>query len=94
MTDTRIDEKALERAAEAIYDAVPLSLSEGLDEARAAITAYLAARAEAGFVEVPLLPTPKMVNATWEHPIDRDGGVESQNTRNARIYAAMLAKAK
>ena len=35
-------------------------------------------------------PTPKMINATWNHPVDRDGGIESQNTRNERIYKAMI----
>lgn len=53
--------------------------------------AALAALEAAGVVMVPELPTPKMVNATWEHTIDRAGGIESQNTRNARVYAAMLA---
>lgn len=45
------------------------------------------------FVLVPREPTPKMVAATWDHEIDREGGLESQNTRNKRIYAAMLAAA-
>ncbi|MBD9476458.1 hypothetical protein IB268_26340 [Achromobacter sp. ACM01] len=47
----------------------------------------------AGWKLVPIEPTPKMVDATWNDPIDRDGGIESQNTRNRRIYAAMLAAA-
>lgn len=44
-----------------------------------------------GFVLVPVEPTPKMVDATWAHCIDRDGGIESQNSRNKRIYTAMLS---
>lgn len=44
-----------------------------------------------GYVLVPVEPTPKMVDATWHHPIDSDGGIESQNTRNQRIWSAMLA---
>jgi|GEM_PF-2784167 len=39
---------------------------------------------------VPVEPTPKMVDATWNDSVDRDGGIESQNTRNRRIYAAMV----
>lgn len=46
-----------------------------------------------GYALVPIEPTPKMIHATWSDPVDRDGGVESQNTRNARIYAAMIAAA-
>lgn len=42
---------------------------------------------------VPLEPTPKMIDATWDHSVDRDGGIESQSARNRRIYAAMLAAA-
>ncbi len=47
-----------------------------------------------GFVLVPVEPTPKMVDATWGHDIDKNGGVESQNKRNRRIWSAMLAAAK
>lgn len=44
-------------------------------------------------VVVPVEPTPKMMAATWDHEIDKSGGIESQNTRNARIWSAMLAAA-
>ena len=44
-------------------------------------------------VVVPVEPTPKMLAATWDHEIDKSGGIESQNTRNARIWSAMLAAA-
>jgi hypothetical protein len=43
-----------------------------------------------GYKLVPIKPTPKMVDATWEHEIDKNGGVESQGNRNRRIYKAML----
>lgn len=39
---------------------------------------------------VPVEPTPKMIDATWNDSVDRDGGIESQNTRNRRIYTAMV----
>ena len=42
---------------------------------------------------MPFEPTPKMLAATWDHEIDKSGGIESQNTRNARIWSAMLAAA-
>jgi hypothetical protein len=41
------------------------------------------------FKLVPIEPTPKMVDATWNHPIEK-GGVESHNRRNKRIYKAMI----
>lgn len=44
-------------------------------------------------VLVPREPTPKMVDATWDHEIDRNGGIESQVARNKRIYKAMLTAA-
>lgn len=49
--------------------------------------------APAGYVMVPVEPTPKMVDATWYHDIDMNGGIESQGARNKRIYEAMLAAA-
>jgi hypothetical protein len=59
--------------------------------------AWQAARANPvapdGWQLVPVEPTPKMVDATWDHPIDKNGGIESQNARNVRIYRAMLAAA-
>lgn len=73
-----IDEKALERAAKVLCRethepitadkhtimALDLTLNANLYSrlARAAITAYLAARAEAGFVEVPREPTYEMAS--------------------------------
>ena len=53
--------------------------------------AALAAQEALGLVLVPREATPKMIAATWHHGIDRNGGIESQNTRNERIYRAMLA---
>jgi len=38
-------------------------------------------------------PTPKMIAATWGHKIDNLGGIESQNTRNERIWQAMIDQA-
>lgn len=45
------------------------------------------------WVLVPREPTPAMVAATWNDPIDTKGGIESQNARNKRIYRAMIASA-
>jgi hypothetical protein len=42
------------------------------------------------YVLVPREPTPKMIDATWSHDEPR---FESHNTRNVRIYRAMLAAA-
>lgn len=47
-----------------------------------------------GHVIVPIEPTPKMVDATFNHPQERDGKPESHNARNRRIYRAMLAAAQ
>ena len=43
-----------------------------------------------GYRLVPIKPTPQMVNATWHEPLYC---IESDNTRNKRIYAAMVAAA-
>lgn len=65
----------------------PTSVEKMLhDYARAAVQANV----PDGWVMVPVEPTPKMVDATWDHPVDREGGIESQNKRNKRIWAAML----
>ena len=49
---------------------------------------------EAGdWVLVPRYPTPKMIDATWNDAIETSGHVESHNTRNDRIYRAMIAAA-
>ena len=53
-----------------------------------------AKREAEGFVVVPVEPTPQMVDATWDHEIDKNGGIESQNKRNRRVWAAMLAAAQ
>jgi len=46
------------------------------------------------WVLVPRVATPKMIDATWNHPVDQgEGVIESQNTRNARIYSAMIEAA-
>ncbi len=42
---------------------------------------------------VPIEPTPKMIDATFNHTQERDGLPESHNTRNKRIWRAMLAAA-
>ena len=42
------------------------------------------------WVLVPRVPTPKMIDATWNDAIETSGRVESHNTRNDRIYRAML----
>jgi hypothetical protein len=42
------------------------------------------------WVLVPREPTPKMIDATWNEDLDAIKH-ESHNTRNRRIYAAMLA---
>lgn len=55
--------------------------------------ALLTAQGVGDGVLVPREPTPKMVDATWNDPIETNGGIESHNTRNRRIYAAMLAAA-
>lgn len=44
--------------------------------------------AGSGWVMVPREPTPKMLAATWDHDIDKNGGIESQNTRNERATGA------
>ena len=62
-------------------------------EENAKHNAAIRAGVPAGYKLVPIEPTPKMIDATWDHSVDRDGGIESQNTRNRRIYAAMLAAA-
>jgi hypothetical protein len=46
-----------------------------------------------GFVMVPRVPTPKMIDATFNDAIETSGQPESHNTRNHRIYAAMIAAA-
>jgi hypothetical protein len=91
MTDTRIDEKALERAAEAVSGKVYGGAPEWSSAARSAITAYLKAREEAGFVEVPREPTEEM------HSAFHDCAVNTYNHKNLsyafalHAYRAMLA---
>jgi hypothetical protein len=58
-----------------------------LDEAQHSLTAGGAV--PEGYALVPIKPTPKMVDATWND----EPGNESHNARNKRIYAAMLAAA-
>jgi hypothetical protein len=48
----------------------------------------LAARVPDGCVVVPREPTPKMVDVTWNEQLDV---CESHNSRNKRIYKAMIA---
>ena len=61
------------------------------DETRAAIESALREQVPEGWKLVPVEPTPKMVDATWNDPIELVGGCESHNTRNKRIYRAMLS---
>lgn len=44
----------------------------------------------AGWVMVPVEPTPLMVDSTWDERLDVR---ESHNARNKRIYKAMLSAA-
>lgn len=89
---------AMERAARALCDhEAEGSRIEGLSErifaSRIAGDKFIAERYRNKVRAVLMAvrePTPKMVNATWNHPVDRDGGIESQNTRNERIYKAMI----
>jgi hypothetical protein len=103
----KIDEKALERAARAlcridfgrcrgtkrkdVENYVDEEWFEHEEDARAAITAYLTAREEAGFVEVPVEPTEAMHNAF------HDCAVNTYNHKNLsyafalHAYRAMLA---
>lgn len=46
-----------------------------------------------GWVAVPVEPTPKMVDATFNDAIETNGASESHNRRNKRIYKAMLQAA-
>lgn len=46
-----------------------------------------------GFKLVPLEPTPKMIDATFNDPEELSRHPESHNKRNGRIYRAMLAAA-
>jgi hypothetical protein len=61
-----IDPNALEAAARAVAeDGFGADWPHSMRTATAAITAYLQARSEAGFVEVPREPTGAMVTAGW-----------------------------
>jgi hypothetical protein len=46
---------------------------------------------QAGFVSVPVEPTPKMIDSTFDDDLNHRG--ESHNQRNRRIYKAMIAAA-
>lgn len=48
----------------------------------------------AGKVLVPVEPSPKMIDATFNDEIETSGEIESHNTRNRRIYKAMLTASK
>lgn len=72
---------AVQHAKDAIHDA----LIEASAVGEAAVPE--------GFAIVPVKPTPKMVDATFNHSQEKFGSVESHNTRNKRIYAAMIAAA-
>ena len=69
---------AVQHAKDAIHDA----LTEASAVGEAAVPE--------GFVLVPVKPTPKMVDATFNHV---HLSSESHNARNKRIYAAMIAAA-
>ena len=54
-------------------------------------SAWQAAKAQAvpdGFVVVPKVPTPKMIDATWDH--DEEIQSMSHNARNEFIYKKMI----
>lgn len=48
----------------------------------------------AGKALVPVEPSPKMIDATFNDEIETSGEIESHNTRNRRIYKAMLTASK
>ena len=106
MTDT-LDEKALEAVARAL--AAVGDDGAGwrylIPEARAAIAALDAARAEAGFVEVPVEPTDgtaesfllKLCDVVWQQATEGEGGFPGTPERRnmiAEARNAVLAKAK
>lgn len=101
MTDTRIDEKALERAKEEAFNKVmgrndmPSDVLPEYDRwlFNASIAEYLAARAEAGFVEVPREPAGHQVVAIRNFVTGwADDPVGHHKARG--VYRAMIAKAR
>ena len=94
------DEDALEqwaRRSEALISIYVTALDEQ-DEDRtaapewAAVCDHLRTRPQqAGFVSVPVEPTPKMIDSTFDDDLNHRG--ESHNQRNRRIYKAMIAAA-
>lgn len=96
-----IDEKALERAKEEAFNKVmgrndmPSDVLPEYDRwlFDASIAEYLAAREEAGFVEVPREPTEEMFEAGHNQIYDRPYDATT-NVDIGSIWDAMLAKAK
>lgn len=86
-----MDQKALEAAARAIengsaeeWEAMPLIHKQVFrSQAKAAITAYLAAMEAEGFVMVPVEPTPEMHDAGCDQILDPIGLYDA--------YRAMIA---
>ena len=56
------------------------------------IPLFLSSTIPEGYVLVPIEPTPKMVDSTWNEGVRYPA--ESHNTRNKRIYRAMIAAAQ
>jgi len=100
MTDTRIDEKAKAignlQNTEEVFQARDAFLREPTGgNWRAVLEAIydemIAAREEAGFVEVPREPTDAMMDAGVDERNSQDEDFEGWDTRE--IYRAMIAKA-
>jgi hypothetical protein len=91
MTDTRIDKKALVAATEAFRLSKLSAESFALPTIiplTAAITAYLKARKEAGFVEVPAVATLAMMRAAVRWGAEKNVDIERHET--LAVYTAML----
>lgn len=88
----------LERLREIAYRDEAKRVTVATDDLQALVEYAAQALREAGrpgWALVPREPTPKMVDATWNDAAEsaNGGGPESHNTRNRRVYAAMLAAA-
>jgi hypothetical protein len=92
MTDKKINE-IMALVADVWFASDDDQAQVRVNKARAAIESALRAvpAIPEGWRLVPVEPTPKMVDATWNDPIELVGGCESHNTRNKRIYRAMLS---
>lgn len=61
-------------------------------DAQVAFWAWKAAQQKEGYVWVPVEPTPKMIDVTWNYDDEIQG--MSHNSRNEFIYKAMIAAAQ